>query len=31
LDEATIERVLDRMRQTGAHVDLSVPDGEQQP
>lgn len=31
LDEATIERVLDRMRQTGAHVDLSAPDGEQQP
>lgn len=31
LDEATIERVLDRMRRTGARVDLSAPDGEQQP
>jgi hypothetical protein len=30
LDEATIERVLDRMRQMGAHVDLSAPAGEQQ-
>lgn len=31
LDAETIERVLDRMRQAGAHVDLSAPDGESQP
>lgn len=31
LDEEAIARVLDRMRQTGAQVDLSAPDGEPQP
>lgn len=30
LDDASIERVLDRMRQAGAHVDLSAPAGEQE-
>ena len=28
LDDASIERVLERMRKVGAHVDLSAPDGE---
>lgn len=31
LDADTIERVLDRMRQAGATVDLAAPDGEPQP
>lgn len=31
LDADAIERVLDRMRQAGAQVDLSAPDGDPQP